>query len=236
MQQQSAIYKQWKHAFKLDPDREISDEALDAVCMSGTDAVIVGGSSGVNYDNTVELMSRIRRYEVTCALEVSSEDAAVPGFDHYFIPLVLNTEHAEWLTGRQTRALRRFGAFIPWEQTTAEGYLIFNDGSEAARLTGSQAPHDAESITAHLYMADRLMRLPVVYIEYSGMFGDMEIVRRARAVLTQAQLFYGGGIDTAEKAAQAAKYANTVIVGNAVYDSLEAALSTVKAVHDASLV
>ena len=94
MQQQSAIYEQWKHVFKLDPDREISDEALEAVCMSGTDAVIVGGSSGVNYENTVDLMSRIRRYEVPCALEVSNEESAVPGFDHYFIPLVLNTEDA----------------------------------------------------------------------------------------------------------------------------------------------
>lgn len=231
MQQRSAIYEQWKHTFKLDPDREISDEALDAVCMSGTDAIIVGGSSGVDYDNTVDLMSRIRRYEVPCALEVSSEESAVPGFDHYFIPLVLNTEHAEWLVGRQIRALRKFGAFIPWEHTTAEGYLILNGDSEAAKLTGAQAELDADSITAHLYMADRLMRLPVVYIEYSGIFGDMEIVKRARGVLNHAHLFYGGGIDSAEKAALAAKHAHTVVVGNVIYDCLEAALSTVQAVR-----
>jgi putative glycerol-1-phosphate prenyltransferase len=235
MQQQSAIYEQWKHVFKLDPDREISDEALEAVCMSGTDAVIVGGSSGVNYENTVDLMSRIRRYEVPCALEVSNEESAVPGFDHYFIPLVLNTEDAEWMAGRQIRALRKFGAFIPWEQTTAEGYLILNGDSEAAKLTGAQAELDAESITAHLYMADRLMRLPVVYIEYSGIFGDMELVKRARAVLTSAQLFYGGGIDSAAKAALAAKHAHTVVVGNVIYDCIEAALSTVQAVREASL-
>lgn len=56
--------EQWKHIFKLDPDRDISDDALERVCLSGTDAVMVGGSTGVTFDNTVDLLARIRRYEV----------------------------------------------------------------------------------------------------------------------------------------------------------------------------
>ena len=46
MELQSAIYEHWRHVFKLDPEREIGDERLDAVCTSGTDAVIVGGYDG----------------------------------------------------------------------------------------------------------------------------------------------------------------------------------------------
>ncbi len=38
---------EWNHIFKLDPAKEISDEDLDAICESGTDAVIVGGTDGV---------------------------------------------------------------------------------------------------------------------------------------------------------------------------------------------
>ncbi|MBM7566427.1 heptaprenylglyceryl phosphate synthase [Paenibacillus sacheonensis] len=227
-----AIYETWRHVFKLDPERAISDEQLDAICMSGTDAVIVGGSTGVTFDNTVDLMSRIRRYEVPCALEVSSEEAAVPGFDHYFIPLVLNTDRAEWMAGRQIGALRAFGAFIPWEITSAEGYLILNGEAEAAKLTGANAALDAESVTAHIYMADRLMRLPIIYMEYSGKFGDMELVKRAGRITAAARLFYGGGIDNADKARLAAEAAHTVIVGNAIYDDLAAALSTVAAVAE----
>lgn len=231
MELQSAIFKEWRHLFKLDPDREIGDERLDAICMSGTDAIIVGGSSGVTFDNTVDLMSRIRRYEVPCALEVSNEEAAVPGFDHYFIPLVLNTDKAEWMAGRQIQALRKFGAFIPWENTSAEGYLILNEDAEAAKLTSATSSLDAEGVTAHVYMADRLMRLPVIYMEYSGKFGDMELVKRVRSLVTGAQVFYGGGIDNAEKARAAAIAAHTVIVGNIIYDDLDAALSTVEAVR-----
>ena len=229
----SAIYLNWRHAFKLDPDKKLTEDALDAICTSGTDAIIVGGSSGVTYENTALLLSRIRRYPLPCAFEASSAEAAVPGFDFYFIPLVLNAG-AEWLVGRQLQALRRYGTFVPWERTAAEGYLILNGAAEAARLTGADSSLDPEQIAAHMYMADRLMRLPVVYIEYSGVFGDMELLRRVRGMLTGARLFYGGGIDGPEKARAASESAHTVIVGNAVYDNLNGALATVAAVKGIS--
>jgi putative glycerol-1-phosphate prenyltransferase len=75
------------------------------------------------------------------------------------------------------------------------------------------------------------MRLPIVYVEYSGTFGDMDLVRQVRNKLHQAQLFYGGGITNAEQARQAAASADTIIVGNILYDNLEQALQTVEAVR-----
>ncbi|MFS0725936.1 heptaprenylglyceryl phosphate synthase [Paenibacillus sp. 1P07SE] len=225
-------YEEWRHVFKLDPDREIDDAKLDALCMSGTDAVIVGGSSGVTFEKVVELLSRIRRYEVPCALEVSDLEAAVPGFDLYLIPMVLNTARTEWMTGKQIEGLQAYGSYIPWDSTAAEGYLILNAEAEAARLTGADCGLDAAAVLAHVRLADRLMRLPIVYLEYSGTFGDMELVRAASALVTQARLFYGGGIDDPAKASAAAAAAHTVIVGNVIYDHLEAALETVQAVRD----
>jgi putative glycerol-1-phosphate prenyltransferase len=225
-------YMAWRHAFKLDPDRMIGDEALEAVCMSGTDVVLVGGSSGVTYDNTVDLLARIRRYEVPCALELTDAAAAVPGFDWYLLPMVLNAGSAEWVVGRQAAAIAEYGAFLPWDTTFGEGYIILNGDSEAARLTGARAElEDAES-AAYAKLADRLMRLPIVYVEYSGRFGDMRLVRSIRAALTQARLIYGGGIDTAARAALAAEAAHTVVVGNVVYDDLAEALATVDAVKN----
>ncbi|MEK3885193.1 heptaprenylglyceryl phosphate synthase [Paenibacillus sp. PL2-23] len=226
-----AWYSGWRHVFKLDPDKDISDEALDALCMSGTDAILVGGSSGVTFENTVDLMSRVRRYEVDCALEVSTLDGAVPGFDGYFVPLVLNTERVEWIIGKQIEGLREYGTFVPWEETAAQGYIILNEDATAAKLTGANASLDEDAVIAHVRMADRLMRLPVIYLEYSGMFGDMELLKQARRHVSQARLFYGGGIDSAEKARQAAEHAHTIVVGNIIYNDLEAALSTVAAIR-----
>lgn len=229
-----AWYSGWRHVFKLDPERELSDEALEAICLSGTDAIIVGGSSGVTFENTVDLMSKIRRYEVDCTLEVSTMDGAVPGFDGYFVPIVLNTDRAEWINGRQTEGLREYGTFVPWEETAAQGYIILNAEATAAKLTGAKTELDADEVIAHVRMADRLMRLPVVYIEYSGRFGDMGLLKGVRSATSGARLFYGGGIDGAEKARLAAESAHTVVVGNIVYSDLDAALSTVAAVKEAA--
>lgn len=220
----------WRHLFKLDPDKPIGDEALEAVCTSGTDAVIVGGSSGVTYDNTVELLARIRRYEVPCVLEMSDAEAAVPGFDGYLVPIVLNAGSAEWVTGRQAAAIAAYGPFVPWAETAGEGYIILNGDSEAARVTSARTSLDEEQAAAYAMLADRLMRLPIVYIEYSGRFGDMSLVNRVRRALTSSRLIYGGGVKDAESARLAAEAAHTVVVGNAVYDRLADALATVAAV------
>lgn len=223
-------HSHWRHAFKLDPDKSIGDEALEAICMSGTDGIIVGGSSGVTYENTIDLMARIRRYEVDCALEVSTLEGAVPGFDGYFVPLVLNTERSEWIVGRQLQGLMEYGTFVPWEETAAQGYIILNGEATAAKLTGANTDLTESELVAHIQLADRLLRLPAVYIEYSGMFGDMDMLRAVSRHVRDAQLFYGGGIDSAEKAAQAAELAHTIVVGNVIYTDLTAALSTVPTV------
>ncbi|REK69613.1 heptaprenylglyceryl phosphate synthase [Paenibacillus paeoniae] len=223
-------FGKWRHAFKLDPDKELSDEALDALCTSGTDVIIIGGSSGVTFENTVDLMSRVRRYELDCVLEVSTMDGAVPGFDGYFVPLVLNTQRSEWIIGKQIEGLQEYGTFIPWEETAAQGYIILNEAATAAKLTGAKTDLQRDELVAHIRMAVQLMRLPVIYIEYSGRFGDMEMLRSARGVSGDARLFYGGGIDSAQKAKQAAEWAHTIVVGNVIYTDLAAALSTVVAV------
>jgi len=223
---------QWKHAFKLDPDRELSDEALEKICLSGTDAVIVGGSTGVTFDNTVDLLARIRRYEVPCVLEVSSREAIVPGFDLFLIPIVLNAKNADWIVGQQHRAIKEYGSMLDWKHVRTEGYIILNGNSAVAQVTEADVQLSLRDVEAYARMSEHLFRCPVVYLEYSGMFGDMDWVRRIRGLLSETRLFYGGGIDGPDKAREAAQAAHTIVVGNAVYSDLEQALATVRAVRE----
>jgi len=221
----------WNHVFKLDPDKELSDELLEQVCLSGTDAILVGGSTGVTFDNTVDLMARIRRYEVPCVLEISDQEAIAPGFDLFFIPMVLNARDPRWIVGNHQKALREYGAILDWSQVLTEGYVILNGESAAARVTQADTALDVKDVEAYARMADRLLRCPIFYIEYSGMFGDMALVARTRELVQSARIFYGGGIDSPEKARQAAEAAHTVVVGNALYEQPEQALATVEAVR-----
>lgn len=224
----------WRHAFKLDPDRPIGDDALRRIAASGTDGIIVGGSSGVTFENTADLLARIRRAgSVPCALEVSSLDAVVPGFDGYFIPLVLNSRSRDFIIGHHVEAIRRYGAFIPWHRTAVFAYIVLNPVSAAARASDAEMPEDAERVLAMADLADKLLKLPYLYLEYSGAFGDMELVRRVKNRLGHARLVYGGGIAGPRQAEEAARHADLAVVGNAVYADLEQALATVPAVRRA---
>ncbi|TXK71742.1 heptaprenylglyceryl phosphate synthase [Paenibacillus sp. N3.4] len=219
--------RKWKHVFKLDPDRDLTDETLDRLCQSGTDAIMVGGSTGVTFENTVDLLSRIRQYEVPCVLEISNQEAVVPGFDLFLIPVVLNADDPLYIVGHHHEALKEYGSMLNWDEVVAEGYIILNKEATAAKLTSARTDLDAKDVAAYARMADKLFRMPIVYMEYSGTFGDMELVRRTRQVVDHARLFYGGGIDSLDKAREAAEVADTIVVGNIIYSDLEKALQTV---------
>ncbi len=223
-------YREWKHIFKLDPNKEISDEGLELICESGTDGIIVGGSDGVTLDNTLQLLSRIRRYSVPCVLEISNIESITPGFDYYFIPLVLNSEDVMWVTQLHHQAVKQFGHMMNWDEIVMEGYCIVNGDSKAAKLTSAMTDIDEDDIVAYAQMAEKMFSLPVFYLEYSGTYGSPSVVKRVKEVLQQTKLFYGGGITTAEQAKEMAQFADTVIVGNIIYDDIQAALQTVHAV------
>ncbi|WP_078382285.1 heptaprenylglyceryl phosphate synthase [Sutcliffiella halmapala] len=224
--------REWQHVFKLDPNKEISDEDLELVCESGTDAILVGGTDGVTLDNVLQLMSRVRRYSLPCVLEVSNIESVTPGFDFYFIPTVLNSRKTEFVIDLHMEALKEFGDIMSWEEIVAEGYCILNPDCKAAQLTEAKTDLTQEDVIAYARLAEKMFNLPIFYLEYSGMYGNVEMVTATKSVLETTQLFYGGGITTAERAQEMARSADTVVVGNVVYDDLKEALKTVHAVKN----
>ncbi len=226
-------YKEWRHVFKLDPNKDISDEALEAICESGTDGLIIGGTDGVTLDNTLQLLARVRRYTVSCALEVSNIEAITPGFDYFFIPSVLNSRDVRWISGYHHQAIKEYGAIMNWDEIVVEGYCILNPEAKAAKLTEANTELSDEDVVAYARMAEKLYHFPIFYVEYSGTYGDVDIVKAVSNVLDETKLFYGGGIHSVEQAKEMAQYADTVIVGNIIYEDLKAALETVHAVKEA---
>lgn len=223
-------YNEWRHVFKLDPNKEITPEALDEICESGTDAIIVGGSDGVTLDNTIDLLSRIRKYTVPCVLEISNIESITPGFDYYFVPSVLNAKDPDWIVGLHHKAIKEYGELINWDELVAEGYCILNPDSKAANLTKANCQLKKEDVEAYARLAEKMFKLPIFYLEFSGTYGDVEIVTKVSTVLDKTQFFYGGGIETKEQAREMAQFADTIVVGNIIYKDLEAALETVKVV------
>ncbi|MDQ0974077.1 putative glycerol-1-phosphate prenyltransferase [Neobacillus niacini] len=224
-------FREWRHVFKLDPNKEISDEQLERICESGTDAVMVGGTDGVTLEKVLDLMARIRRYTVPCVLEVSSIDVVTPGFDLYFIPTILNSNDTKWITGLHHQAVKEFGEIMDWEEIVMEGYCILNQECKAAKLTSANANASTEEVKAYAMMAEKMFHLPIFYLEYSGRYGDVEVVAEVKKTLEETVLFYGGGISTLQQAAEMAEHADVIVVGNAIYDDIEQALATVKSIR-----
>ncbi|MGE7843255.1 heptaprenylglyceryl phosphate synthase [Lysinibacillus sp. NPDC093712] len=226
-------YLQWRHVFKLDPAKDISDEALEKICESGTDVILVGGTDGVTLDGVLDLLVRVRRFEVPIALEISTIDAVTPGYDYYFIPTVLNSDDPKWIKNLHHEAIKEYGDIMVWDELVAEGYCILNPNCKVAEVTQAKTDLSVDDVVAYARMAENFFKLPVFYLEYSGEYGDIDMVRAVKNELQNTKLFYGGGITSTKQAAEMAQFADTVVVGNIIYEDLKAALATVKAVKNA---
>lgn len=225
-------YVEWRHVFKLDPAKDISDEALEKICESGTDVILVGGTDGITLDGVLDLLVRVRRFEVPIALEISTIDAITPGYDYYFIPTVLNSDDPKWIKNLHHEAIKEYGDIMVWDELVAEGYCILNPTCKAAEVTQAKTDLSVEDVVAYARMAENFFKLSVFYLEYSGEYGDIDMVRAVKNALRTTRLFYGGGIMSAQQAAEMAQIADTVVVGNIIYEDLKAALATVTAVKN----
>jgi putative glycerol-1-phosphate prenyltransferase len=211
-------FRTWRTVLKLDPGRSISRERLAEVCAWDVDAVVVGGSGGYGFDDVLALLARLRRQHLPVALEVSDLGAVCPGFDLYVVPTVLNSLEVDWVVGHHQAAIKHYAQLIDWPRVVAEGYCILNSAATAAHISRARTDLDVDDVVAFARLAEHLFRLPVFYLEYSGRYGSPEVVEAVRRVLGETRLWYGGGIRTPEQAAQMGALADTIVIGNAVYE------------------
>jgi putative glycerol-1-phosphate prenyltransferase len=210
-------WKKWRHMVKMDPDKPADEKLVEEVVKSGTDAVIIGGTQNITREKVSKLCRLLRPYPIPRILEVSSLDSITLGFDGYLIPVVLNAGDVRWIVGAHQRAVRTAGEFIEWDELLPEGYIILNPSCAAAKLTDAVNPLTKQDALAYARCGENLFSLPVIYLEYSGCYGDPELVAFVKEGLKKSRLFYGGGIDDAEKAAEMGSVADTIIVGNMIY-------------------
>ena len=212
-------FREWRRVVKLDPGRVLAEERMEAVFEWAPDAVIVGGSGGYGLQEVAALLARLRPSGIPLALEISDARALCPGFDVYFVPMVLNSRETDWVIGHHHAAVKRFAHLAEWDKLVVEGYCILNPGATAARLSKANTELGTEDVVAFALLAEHLLKLPIFYLEYSGTYGDPSVVRAVAEVLGGTRLWYGGGIREPDRLAEMASLADTIVVGNAVYES-----------------
>jgi phosphoglycerol geranylgeranyltransferase len=94
-------WKEWKHITKLDPDKQITEAALETIVESGTDAIMISGTQNITDKNVSHLITLLKEYKIPKILEPATPDAVVyEDIDYIFVPLVLNSIDLEWIIGK----------------------------------------------------------------------------------------------------------------------------------------
>lgn len=228
----SKDWRDWKHITKLDPDRLNTEKIISTVVNSGTDAIVIGGTLNVTREKVERLISKILKYDksIPVVLEPSNPECVTfTNIDYLFIPSVVNTKNIVWISKAIVQWIkdeRRRNTKIPWSKIVGEAYIVLNPKSSVAKVTEADTNLTIDDVVAYAIYAERYLCLPIIYIEYSGTFGNPEFVKAVSENIVSAKLFYGGGINSRDKALTMSKYA-TIVVGNIVYEDLNRYLETI---------
>jgi phosphoglycerol geranylgeranyltransferase len=232
----SRPWDDWDHILKVDPDKDlVDDETYADVAACGTDAIEVGGTTGVTDEKMEQVVDACVEHDVPLYIEPSNLLNVIhrDGVDGYLVPVVLNAGDPAWITGMHKEWVR-LDENIDWAYTATEGYVVLNPESAAAVYTEANCDLKPADVAAYATVGERMLGQDVVYVEYSGTLGDPEKVRAASQALDEAALFYGGGIHDYESAHRMARHADTVVVGDLVHDEgVDAVTKTVEGAADA---
>ncbi|MFC6874431.1 phosphoglycerol geranylgeranyltransferase [Halobellus marinus] len=229
-------WTEWDHVLKVDPDKDLVDgETFADVCQTGTDAIEIGGTLDITTDKMQRVVDACARYDVPLYQEPSNPGVVIESdaLDGYLVPTVFNAESSFWVTGAHKEWVRIDGP-LDWERTTTEAYIVLNPEASVAEVTEADTDQTADDVASFAAVAEKMFGQKIIYIEYSGTFGDTEKVGAARDTLDEATLFYGGGIGDYESAFEMGNHADTIVVGDLLHDEgVDAVSETVEGVKDA---
>ncbi len=230
-------WEDWNHVLKVDPDKPLVEgETFEDVCRTGTDAIEIGGTLDVTADKTRRIIDACKKHDVPLYQEPSNPAVVVDddALDGYLVPVVMNAGDVSWITGAHKEWVRIDS--VDWSKTTTEAYIVMNPEASAATLTEADCDQSPEDVAAYAKVAEKMFGQEIVYIEYSGTYGDPELVGGARDALDDATLFYGGGVRSYDAAREMGAVADTVVVGDLLHDEgCEAVRETVQGAQDAEI-
>jgi phosphoglycerol geranylgeranyltransferase len=225
----------WDHITKIDPDKTLfEDETFEDVAATGTDAIEVGGTTGMTEEKMKRVVEACGKHDIPVYIEPSNPASVVHSDRHdgYLIPVVMNAGDVTWITGAHKEWIR-IDDEIDWSRTFTEAYIVMNPEASVASYTQANCDLDPDEVAAYAEAAEHLLGQEIVYVEYSGTFGNPDIVSAAAERLDDATLFYGGGIHDYDSARTMAEHADTIVVGDLIHEEgADAVRKTVEGAHD----
>lgn len=224
----------------LDPDKQTADEAgrLGAeAAAAGTDAIMVGGSTGVTQDKVDATVLAIKEAaKLPVILFPASAANLSPHADALYFMSLLNSRDPRLIVGEQRLAapiVRAWGL-----ETIPMAYLVIEPGMAAGKIGNADLIPRKNPIVAVQYsLAAQMLGMKLVYLEAGSGAPDPVPARVIRAVREAIDIpvVVGGGIRSSEAAtAVATAGADIVVTGTIVEvaregDALRSIIEAVKA-------
>ena len=224
----------------LDPDKQSSEEAgrLGAeAAHAGTDAIMVGGSTGVTQEQVDATVLAIKEAaKVPVILFPSNAANLSPYADALYFMSLLNSRDSRLIIGEQRLAapvVKAWGL-----QTIPMAYLVVEPGMRAGEIGDAELISRTNPVVAVQYaLAAQMFGMKLVYLEAGSGAPEPVPEKLIRAVrdAIDIHLVVGGGIRTPEAAKAVARAgADIVVTGTIVEvaregDALQRIVEAVKA-------
>ena len=228
-----------KFVVLIDPDKPSDEQIIDIVKKSvqaGVDFFFVGGSllTTDSLDNCIKLIKQ--HCDIPVLIFPGNSLQISKWCDGFLLLSLISGRNAEMLIGRHVIAapyLKLYG-----NEIIPTGYMIIDGGKQTSVSYMSNTtpiPHDKDDIAMCTALAGEMLGLKLIYMDAgSGAVNPIsaEMISKVKHTI-EVPLIVGGGINTPEKAATAAKAgADIIVVGNALEKSTDRLSEFAEAIHN----
>ncbi len=221
----------------IDPEKQPGDVASDVASTMedmGTDAIMVGGSTGVTQENLDTTVKGIKSVvEIPVILFPAGADTISKHADAIYFMSMLNSKTTRLLVGEQVRAsktIKDLGL-----ETISMGYVIIEPGMKVGEVgRADPLPRDDPELAVNYALAAEFFGMDLFYLEAgSGAPAPvpLEIVRAVREEIS-IPVVVGGGIRDGRSAQDLVEAgADVLVTGTAVERTRD--LASLKEILDA---
>lgn len=201
----------------IDPDRQLPSDAVSLAqeaVAAGTDAIMVGGSTGVTQGRVDATVSAIKdSVHVPVILFPASATDLSPRADAVYFMSLLNSRETRYIVGEQRVAA---GVVKAWGlEAIPMAYLIVAPGMRAGEIGKADLlPRDNPTLAVQFALAAEMFGMKLVYLECGSGAPEPAPPALVRAVRNAIgiPLLVGGGIRTPEDAAEVARAGADIVV------------------------
>jgi phosphoglycerol geranylgeranyltransferase len=229
------------HMTLIDPAKQPpveSGEIAEKAKRAGTDAIMVGGSTGITQENLDSTVDNIKR---RCDLPViyfpSGANAIARRCDAIYFMSMLNSKNVKNITGEHWKGapiIKKLGL-----ETISMGYVIIEPGMKVGEVGEADPVNRSDVARAVGYaMAAEFFGMDLVYLE-AGSGAPEPVPSEMIAMVKESidiPLVVGGGITSADRAAEVVRAGADIVVTGTLIENgeFEGELkAVVKAVHEA---